>query len=233
MPRRRRSRSCRSPPYAHSAKRVGISAFASSAMTTGMTISAAAASGVSGRVKRDGRRAVGARDLDGADHRLRLAAVRDREGDVLRPQRRRRHALLMAVDIGADRQAEPEEAQLGVLGDARRAAALPVDVEPRCTWRWRRSRAATAAVSSCSRQFADRVRRRGSSPTWASWPASSSNTRSVLQIDRGDGERRREPHLEFAERGAADRAAETRDAGLADAGAARQIADASARRRPR
>ena len=88
----------------------------------------------------------------------------------------------------------------------------------------------TAAVSSFSRQSRIAFDAR-SITTWANCPTSSSKTRSVLQIDRGDSQRRRETNLEFAEGGAADRAAETRNARLADAGALGEVANRHTRGR--
>ena len=64
----------------------------------------------------------------------------------------------MAVDIGRDRYAEPEEPQLGVFGDRRRPAPLAVDIDPpaRCQ---RIDRPAERGCVELVEAETDRVRR--------------------------------------------------------------------------
>ena len=104
----------------------------------------------------------------------------------------------MAVEIGADRKTEAEEAQLRVLADGRRAAALAINVQPRAAGD-RGDRPSDRAGVELFEAVADGVGR-------AHHHRLRELARVVvedavaLEIDGRDGQRRREANLEFAER---------------------------------
>src|SRR5580698_5907436 len=127
----------------------------------------------------------------------------------------------MAIRVGAHGNSEPEESQLCVLGKTRRSPTLTVDVEPSAA-RYRRDGPSHGRRVEPLQAIADCVRR-SQHDDLCKLPDVVVEDAVGFQVDSCNRERCRQANLELSKRAAANRTAETSDAGLADTGPLRQI----------